>query len=165
MILTKSMYSRYGRLYGKIYDDNKVDEEIYSYTVESNTKLYTKRQIHDADKARKFQHDMGYVPTSTLATMILSGSGLNTPITAQDLLRADEIYGVAVPTLKGTTKTRQLDRVRVQSVPRLISTRQSLHIDIMFICNIPFLVGYLEPIGLTVVSHLSFGKRARSAGV
>jgi hypothetical protein len=55
----KHIFKRYGRLYGKIYDDNKVDEEIYSYTVESNTKLYTKRQIHDADKARKFQHDMG----------------------------------------------------------------------------------------------------------
>jgi hypothetical protein len=154
-------FTRYGDLYGKVYDDREM-ENIFAFTVENNKKLYNHRQIADADKARKFQHDMGYLPTQTLTKMILDGGVKNIPVTAHDLLRADNIYGRAVASFKGKTRTMKNDRIQTEPIPREISTNQKLHVDLMYVEGVAFLISVAEPAGLTGCTHLGYGKGARA---
>jgi hypothetical protein len=159
---TTTKFTRYGKLYGKMFSANA----HYTYaTVEENKRLYTRREIRDADSAREFQHNMGYQPTNTLTSMILAGSTKNIPVSAQDLRRADLIYGPAVPAIKGKTRRVQLERVVPEMIPREINKTVRLHADIMFVEGIPFLVTVDDSIGLTGITHLGYGKGARSTAI
>ncbi len=124
---------------------------VMVHTVSEREALYTKRQVEDAKLARKFMREMSYSSVADLVQLVKSGMA-NVPITIHDLYRAERIYGPDVGSLKGKLKARPSPIVTVEHVPRPIINELTLHVDIMFIENIPYLISVSTPLGLTLVS-------------
>ncbi len=70
-------------------------------TVEDKKKLYTKREIRDANRARQLQRKLGFVSTEQLNEMISKGMLNNCDITKHDVIRAKDIYGQDIAEIKG----------------------------------------------------------------
>jgi hypothetical protein len=96
-------------------------------TVSENEELYSRRDILNAQKAREFQRRIGYQPTSSLVG--LANSGANIPVTAKDFVRADKVYGEAVPYLKGKSVRHKVDVKENQQIPRVIDSKLCMHVD------------------------------------
>jgi hypothetical protein len=131
-------------------------------TVQDNEKLYTPRQIKQAQTARELQHRMGYMSTQSLTSIVNSGGITNCPITAHDLIRANAIYGPAIPALKGKMRQLKSKPAHIEELPRIISSKLKLEMDIFFVNELPFLISKSIPLGLTLVTYLG-GAGARSA--
>ena len=64
----------------------------------------TIEEIDSADKAREYQELLGWHGVDTLKRMITNNELNNCEITVDDVTRAEQLYGPAVPTLKGKMK-------------------------------------------------------------
>eukprot|EP01042_Synura_sphagnicola_P036522 gene36522-biopygen8500 len=78
-------------------------EEVYVTTVEDTKKTFTKYEVERADRARELLARLGYPSTAKAIQMLNSGGIINCDITSSDLLRAEEIYGPPIASLKGKT--------------------------------------------------------------
>jgi hypothetical protein len=72
-------------------------------TVADNKAIYTKRQITQADDARRLYRLLGRPDESVFHTALRDNYFINCPITVDDAVRATSIYGPDVSTLKGKT--------------------------------------------------------------
>ena len=81
----------------------------YSFvqTIAKNKKLYHKREIDGANKARELYIRLGQPSQHQFQTMLANNMIPDCPITADDARRAIKIYGPDVATFKG--KTREID--------------------------------------------------------
>lgn len=77
-------------------------------TVAQQKQLFTPRQLQAADKARTLQRVLGHPTDIVLEHALNHGHILNCPITADDVRRANTIYGPSIPILKGHTTNRSL---------------------------------------------------------
>jgi hypothetical protein len=94
-------------------------------------------------------------PTSqSLVELIQSGGIMNNVVIVQDVRYADAIYGMSLQFLRGKSKKQAPTAARVSLAPRVTQVQQSLAVDIMFIKKLPFLVGVLVPLNLTMCAHL-----------
>eukprot|EP01042_Synura_sphagnicola_P036381 gene36381-biopygen3823 len=78
-------------------------EEVYVTTVEDTKKAFTKYEVERANRARELLSRLGYPSTAKAIQMLNSGGIINCDITSSDLLRAEEIYGPPIASLKGKT--------------------------------------------------------------
>ena len=133
-------------------------------TVAELEKQYTKRQTDRAKEARKLSVTMGYPSDHSLAHMINTGGLLNSPVTAQDVQRAHELYP-SVDALRGKTTRQASTPYREEPVHHLISAVITLSVDIIFVLSHAFLLSVGHPIAFTMVSHLGWelGACAKSA--
>lgn len=123
-----------------------VDEEIARLGL-------TKREVKRAAYAREMANRMGGAPSAAAAQTLTRAIGVD--VTNQDLQRADIIYGKSMMGIKGHTVKRASMQAQVELVPRSVRQEQTLSVDIMFIKQIPFLVGLFSPLDLLMVKHLS----------
>jgi hypothetical protein len=135
-----------------------LDESILVTTVTENESKFSKREVSAARTARAFQKRLGYVSTESAIDLIKSGNILNVPVTEQDLLRADAIYGKDIAALKGKSVKTKVDAVHFDRVFEPLIKHQVLHADIMFIDGKPFLLSISKPLCLTMVSELIDGR-------
>ena len=128
---------------------NVLDEEFEGYcalqSVEKNKEGYTKRQVSRANMARSIYHMMG-APDPRVFQLALRGNFFkNCPITEEDFIISNKIYGRSVSTLKGKQK-RQVAKAHVNDwveIPKELLQHNSvldLCIDIMFINNVALFV-------------------------
>jgi hypothetical protein len=103
---------------------------------------------------------LAFPSNAKLMKLIQQGRIINCSVTAHDVERATLIYGPSHAELKGKQKQLKPLRVRVEPVPRLIQSRQVLHVDIMFIENDPYLVSVSTPLGQLMVSDLNSRTKA-----
>jgi hypothetical protein len=83
-----------------------VDAYTLVNTVADNKQLYTKRQLAQADDARRLYRLLGRPDDKVFLSLLRDNYLLNCPLTVEDATRATHIYGPDVPTLKGkTTRT------------------------------------------------------------
>jgi hypothetical protein len=77
----------------------------YSFveTVDENMAMFTKRQIVNAELARKLQADMAYPSIPDLKWVMQSNQIKDCPVTAQDVNVVLKIWGPSVALLKGKT--------------------------------------------------------------
>ena len=80
---------------------DRENDRVLVETVAENMRVYSKREISGATKARDMLDKMGYPPISEAISII--GNGKNFDIAAHDFAVADAIWGADIATLKGKT--------------------------------------------------------------
>jgi len=87
--------------------------------------------------------------------MLKQGALIECPITSDDIVTADKIYGKLVPELRGKTVRRSgFDTITVEpGVPR-VPMKLNMYTDIMYVNRKPFLLSVFAPINLTMVSDM-----------
>jgi hypothetical protein len=123
-------------------------------TVAGNELLFSKKEVLMARKARDLMKSLGYISPSELMKMIRVGAISNCPVVINDVLRAEEIYGADLASVKGKTVHHKAPSVRVEPVIAMVQQQQTLHLDIMFIDGIPFLIAIATPLYLLTVAKL-----------
>ena len=122
-----------------VYYPEKIDGQYgFVQTVANNMKLFTKRQIDGALKARHLYETLGYPSKADFESVLRAGGIGGCTVTVEDAEVAQKIWGSSVPRLKGST-VRESGQRKLQSlvkVPReLIQLQQkaSIAIDIFFV--------------------------------
>ena len=133
-------------------------------TVEQNKLGYSKREVRDAIVAREFIRRMGYPSIRDAIELLESGSIVNCPVTVQDIVRAQNIFGTDIGILKGKMTHKKSDPVNLSHLPKLtgVSIFQALNTDIMFVDGMPYLITISQPLNLLMVKSLE-GRRDKEA--
>jgi hypothetical protein len=100
-------------------------------TVEENMKLFTKREVTQARKAREMLARMGF--PSVGQAIRTKNTGSNFDITARDFEVADAIWGKHVASMKGKTKKQASPIPDITVSAIMVQKEQVLSIDIIFI--------------------------------
>lgn len=120
--------------------------------------LYDKRQVAAARRARDFLRRAGFPSLQTAIQMLRSGMVPDTDITAQDLYRANAIYGNEIAIIKGKHKERKEKPLpdRYEAARDLpVQRDQVLFADIAAVEGTRYLVSISVPLGLIIVSSLT----------
>ena len=131
-------------------------------TVKENLKLFSQREIAEADKAKSLSRALGYPGPATLIDMLNSGAIINSPVTAMDVARAKTIYGPELQAIRGKTKKQRVTSSPIEYISRELASDQVLHVDIMYVCGTAYLLSVSTPLGLTLVTELGHTKGSRS---
>ena len=108
-------------------------------TVSERKKKYTVREIKQAELAKEYQRKLGYSSPGQLIKMIGHGALDKGSIVAQDVLRAIDIFGPDLGSLKGKTTSQKAELE--EEIPVIVSVQsevQTMYIDIMFVSSIPY---------------------------
>jgi hypothetical protein len=144
-------------------NNNNINEKVTGYTliaaVAEQKKMFSPRQIQNADHARALYRKLGR-PSEAEFYHILSGNLLrNCPVTVDDAKRALTIYGPDIATIKGkTTRTDAADRVPTFEAVPLPPTIMEHHrnvtlcVDFFFVQGLTFLHTISRGIGFRTVS-------------
>lgn len=85
--------------------EDKIKSKVTNYsflsTVSSNKDYFTCREIEQADAARLLQAQIGWPSTEHFKHIVKNNLLVNYEITADDISRADAIYGPSIPLLQG----------------------------------------------------------------
>ena len=112
-------------------------------TVENNKESYTKREIQQADKARKTQRLVGWPGTDAFKGYVVNNLIENVGITIDDVVNGENIYGEQRQLLQGKMtreKANRLEHTKV-SVPAPILERHKrvqIEMDNIFVNGLPF---------------------------
>ena len=74
------------------------------------------------------------------------------------MIRAIDIYGPNVESLKGKSVTPGTVKHEVVHVPKLLEKTQKIHADICYVEKVPFLSSVVIPLGLLMTTHVSNDK-------
>ena len=128
--------------------------QVLVQTVDENLHGFSKREIEGAKAARDFQVSLlGHFSTHSVIDILNSGV-LNCPVTTQDVLRAERIYGAPIAALKGKTKRMSSTISKATLTPRVTQQQQILHVDLFYVKSIAFILGVLTPLNYVLTSHL-----------
>ena len=136
-------------LYSSVNNDivleTTVEDKIYKYTV---------REYSNAKNARELQNIIGRPSTQDLIKYVERNLILNCPVTRQDILRTDNIFGHNIGSLKGNTiRTAQKHiEINIQDIPQDIMEKHihvTMTVDLMFINRILFV--------MTTTRNIHFG--------
>jgi Reverse transcriptase (RNA-dependent DNA polymerase)/Zinc knuckle len=134
-------------------------------TVAGNKELYTERMHKRAEEARKLQNMIGHPPVQRFLEIIDKRMLANCPVTREDIIVAEKIYGPNLGGLKGRT-TRHAsptsDDIKITGVPAEILKAHgdvTLSIDLMFVNKIPFLITISKGIKFGSATHLQDKKK------
>ncbi len=113
-------------------------------TVQDRAKLYTRRDVQAAQRARTMQNIIMHPGDQQMASSAIRYLK-NCPVTDQHVRLANDLFGPNLGSLKGKTVHRPSPHVEagIDPVPPAILTRHrdvTLAVDIMFVNKIPFLV-------------------------
>jgi hypothetical protein len=123
-------------------------------TVDDNKSNYTNRDYSQAVLARKIQNIIGRPSTRRYLVIIDKNKLLNCPITRDDILAAEDIFGSNLGSLKGKTARAKTEHVRSThiNIPLPIMERYrniTLAGNVMFVNQIPFF--------MSISRHIKFG--------
>lgn len=90
---------------------NEVHEKaLVGFDADDPTKIYTKREVLDAKRARELQRSLGYASTQDTVELLKSGAIVNCPVTAADVYRAHRIFGPDPHDLMGKVVKKKATR-------------------------------------------------------
>jgi hypothetical protein len=138
---------------GLFYIDTKDNGMVFINTVADNKNKYTNRDYNRAVLARKIQTIIGRPNTRAYINIVENNLLKNCPVTRQDILAAEHIFGPDVGSLKGKTTRRTGTPVKIHNtdIPASIMTQYKTVVlcgDIMFVNRIPFF--------MTISRHIKF---------
>jgi hypothetical protein len=134
--------------------------DILVETVAENMTRLTSREVAQAAKARQIMTDMGHCSSADALEMFMHRPPLNCDLTATDVRNASAVWGATTTaSLKGKTRKMKSAQAGVVLVPRVTQEAQWMEVDIFFIKKIPFLLGLMLPVGLSMCAYLKTRKR------
>ena len=124
---------------------NGTKDTVLVTSVADNASNFSNADYSQAVLARKLQKIIGRPTTRAFIYFIENNLLPNCPVNRRDVLRAEQIFGPDLGSLKGKTVRRQLPRVEVDEVALPTTIQQhyqevTLGCDIMFVNKIPFLM-------------------------
>lgn len=140
--------------------DPPPSETVAIQTVQENESMFSRREIKAAKAARELSKRLGYPSSQDLQSMLRRGVINNSPVTAQDVQRAERLYGPEVASLKGKTKAVKPTVIKPIPLPKYVVTELTMLCDLMYIEGDPYLVSVTKPLGLLMVSDL-MGSRSK----
>ena len=135
----------------------------YSFvnSVNENKSLYTRRQLKDADLAKRVYELVGRPAHATFTKMIRENQLQNCPITVDDANRALKIYGPDLAALRGkTTRTTpaHVPSNQLQPIPSEIMEAHknvTLCFDIFFVDGLTFVATVSRSLHFLTVEHIA----------
>ena len=132
-------------------------------SVASNRKFLARNEISDADKALYYQELLGWPSMAAMKTYVKDNLLKNCDVTIDDIVRSEQLYGKAVPELKGKMRranpVTHADIARVPLPPILKGRCLHLFIDIIYVNKIAFFVSKTRHVNFIMVTTL----KSRSA--
>jgi hypothetical protein len=145
---------------GLHYHDTNHRQLTMVSTVKEESEGYSQRQLTQAKIARAFQAKVGHPSTQDLKTIIKNNLIVNCPVTAEDIDRAEKVYGPSVSILKGKT-TRHTPIPVVSdylSIPsRILSANRYITLsgDLFFVNRVPFFATISDHIKFTTAEYIA----------
>ncbi|KAI2491042.1 Reverse transcriptase (RNA-dependent DNA polymerase) [Fragilaria crotonensis] len=136
------------------FDVGKHNKEVSLInTVADNATKYSERDYSKAQLARSVQKIIGRPSTRTFISIIEKNLLPNCPVTRDDIIAAERIFGPDIGSLKGKTVQKRPDPVKVEytNIPGSIMSRYQKVVlagDIMFVNKLPFF--------MTISRHIKF---------
>ena len=98
----------------------------YSFleTVANNKAYFTRTEVKKAEDARALQRDIGWPSTAQFKYYISKQLINNSPITADDINRAEYIFGPAKPLLEGKKTRVSPQTCKIQRIPLRIKNKR-----------------------------------------
>ena len=146
--------------------DDLVEEEenaVYVETVAENMKRFTTREVKAAKEAKDLMVKLGHASFQSTIDVVNRGI-MNNQVTAVALRNARKIFGLPTASLKGKTNHRIPAISTVDLAARVTQVQQNLSVDIFFVYKMPFLLGLLSPLGLTLVEDLNGDRSVDAVG-
>jgi Reverse transcriptase (RNA-dependent DNA polymerase)/Zinc knuckle len=146
--------------------NNASNNTVSAYTIVSTVaeqkKLFSPREIKDADQARVLYRKIGRPSEAEFQTILRSNLIRNCPVTPADAQRALIIYGPDIATIKGTTTRSEpsshLPTFEAVPLPPPILEHHmnvTLCVDFFFVQGIAFLHTISRGIGFRTVSYVT----------
>ncbi len=111
-------------------EESKTVVNSYVTTCTKNKARYSKAEITAACNAREVMRQLCYPSDAGLVTALTKGQMLNAPVSPIDVVRATEINGKDVASLKGKTVSRPNTKARELFVPQSQVKQQHVHADL-----------------------------------
>ena len=129
---------------------------IFITTVADRLKLYSKREVQQAIKARQIQRRLGFLNKDRFIEMLSRGALLNCDIGRRDILRADDIFGQDIGEIKGKSTKRKAPRVEEPDKIRenVQIQNQVANCDLMFLNGRPFFVTVFSTTEFVMVNRV-----------
>jgi hypothetical protein len=142
-----------------VHEDDDDDEDVTRVrtgveTVEENLKLYTKKEVAAAGRARAFSAAMCHPSTKVVLDIVRSGRAEGLDFGVPDVLRAIDIYGPSLESVRGKETRKKRISIPQKAAGLVVDAEQVLHIDIAFFAGIPFLVSVAKPLGLLMAEWI-----------
>jgi hypothetical protein len=122
-------------------------------TVAKNMQEFTVREVKEAKAARQLMELLGHASSASMISILQQGIN-NCTVTPTAVRNAESIFGPSIPALKGKTNKKSSTQAGHTIAPRVYQPTQILAIDIMFVKQLPFLIGVLSPLGLAMCAHV-----------
>jgi len=138
----------------------KLGQFGFVQTVQDNMKLFSKRQIAGAIKARELYEKLIYPSTADFRAIVAAGGVPGSDVTIDDVKAAEVIWGRSVIKLKGNTVRREGKRKK-QSITQVPSELIKIHqdvelaIDCFFVNRHVFFTTFSTKVCFTTVTHLT----------
>ena len=129
----------------EVTDKKIITPYCFLSTVKENKKYFTRNEIEGADRARDLQQHLDWPPDQYIIDQLQHNQITNCPVTPDDVKRATEIYGKAIPILKGKMVRKTPKHIetkeRVPIHPEIFKLHPnlSIHLDFCFINGNPYL--------------------------
>jgi hypothetical protein len=141
-------------------NDSRYEVDAYNLvqSVASNKTFLTNNELKDADKALYYQELLGWPSMSAFRGYVKNNLVTNCKITVDDIVRSEQIYGKAVPELKGkmkrTSPLTHADVKREPLPPPLKGRNLHMFIDVIFVNKIAFFVSKTSDINFITITTL-----------
>ena len=155
---------------GKVYIFSRDKDNLYTCDIESDyctvpllvetvvdrMKLYSKREIRDAVKARELQRQLGFMRGGELEKMISNGKLRNCEVSKKDVRRAESIFGQDIAEIKGKATSKKGEAVKEDDTDTVSKQlrNQTAHADLFFVNGRPFLITVFEGTEYSMVLRL-----------
>ena len=132
-------------------------------TVADNSNNFSNADYSQAVLARKIQKIIGRPTTRAFINFIKNNLLPNCPVNRRDVLRAEQIFGPDIGSLKGKTVRRQPPQVEVTEVTLPPTIHQhyqevTLGCDILFVNKVPFLMSISQHLRFSTAQHIKNNK-------
>ena len=130
---------------------------VATNTVRDQMKMYTRREVAQAEKARAYQKRIAVITEEDMIKMLAKGKVRNIDVNAEDVARGLKIWGQDLASLKGKTTAHKAPVVvpeYIDSKKLLARKAQVLYVDIMFVNGRAYLIGVFKTLDYVEVKKL-----------
>jgi Zinc knuckle len=145
---------------GLHYFDPRARHSSFLQTVDENETGYSKRQLDRAKEARSLYAKVGHPSIGDFKAMIKHNMIMNCPITIDDVVRAEKVYGKNIAALKGKTVRASPSPVvtdYVEVPPEILEANSNIVLtaDVFFVNKVPFFMSLSREVVFTTVEHIA----------